>query len=321
NTVIPLGISKLQSSKKTTVLKTKEQVKDVVYYNNLKVEIKVPASSANLGSGFDTAGVAFNLYNSFVFEKAEKDEVANFKGDIDNYLVLKAYRKLFEVSGKTYVPVKITSKRSNVPSTRGLGSSSTCIVAGVMGANYMLKNAFSKDYLLKVMVDMEGHPDNVAPAFLGGLIVACDANGIKYQKVNVNSNLTFYACIPNFGLPTAKTREYLPKTVDFKDAVYNLAGSSMIAFAFESGNMEIIKRVFNDKLHVPYRMPLIKGGEELKSALEKLGFAVTISGAGSAILAVSYNKALDSKNLSNIGGVKWSFKPLHIDKKGAVIYD
>ena len=321
NTVVPLGISKLQTSKKTTVLKTKEQVKDIVYYNNLKVEIKVPASSANLGSGFDTAGIALNLYNSFVFEKSEKDEIVNFKGDIENHLILKAYRKLFEVTGKKYVPVKITSKKSNVPSTRGLGSSSTCIVAGVMGANYMLKNAYSKDYLLKVMVDMEGHPDNVAPAFLGGLVVACEASGIKYKKINVNNNLKFYACIPNFSLTTAKAREILPKTIDYKDAIYNLAGASMLDYAFESGDIELIKRVFNDKLHVPYRMPLIKGGEELKKALEDLGFAVTISGAGPTLLAVSNGKTLDTKNLKNIGGVKWNIKLLHVDKKGAVIYD
>ncbi len=321
NTAIPYGISKLQLSKKTTVLKTKEQVKDIVYYNNLKVEIKVPATSANLGSGFDCAGVALSLYNSFIFEKAEKDEVTNAKGDIENNLVLKSYRYLFERTGKDYIPVKITSKRCSVPSTRGLGSSSTCVVAGILAANYMLKNLFSKESLLKYMVEIEGHPDNVAPALLGGMVMAFDYNGIQTKKVNVNSNLKVYAFIPNFELSTQKAREILPSEIPYKDAVYNLAGAAMLQTAFETGDVNLIKRVFDDRLHHPYRMPLIKGGLELKKALEDLGLAVAISGSGSTILAISNGADLNVNAFKNIGGVKWTVKALHVDKKGAVLYD
>ncbi len=320
-TEIPLGISKLELSRKTTILKTKEEVKDVVYYNNLKVEIKVPATSANLGSGFDCAGVALSLYNSFLFEQAERDEVSNSKGDIENNLILKSYRYLFEKTGRKYVPVKITPKRCGVPSTRGLGSSSTCVVAGVLAANYMLKNAFSKEFLLSVMVEIEGHPDNVAPAFLGGLVMAFESDGIKTKRVNISSNLKAYACIPSFELSTQKARDILPKAIDYKDAVHNLAGACMLQAAFETGDIEIIKRVFDDRLHHPYRMPLIRGGEELKKALEDLGCAVAISGSGSTILAISNKNGIDAKSLNNIGGVRWNIKPLHFDKKGAVIYD
>ena len=321
NTEVPHGISKLQLSKKTTVLKTKEQVKDIVYYNNLKVEIKVPATSANLGSGFDSAGIALTLYNTFMFEKADKDEVVNYNGDIENYLVLKAYRKLFEKTGREYVPVKITPKRCSVPSARGLGSSSTCIVAGIMGANYMLKNAYGKEFLLDLMTEIEGHPDNVAPAFLGGLVMACDCDGLKVNRVNVNSNLKIFACIPNFELSTTKAREALPKTLDFKDAVYTVSGACMLQSAFEKGDLTLIKRVFKDKLHVPYRLPLIKGGEEAQKILEDLGFAVTVSGAGPTLLAVSDGKDLPLNALKGIDGVKWTIKRLHFDKKGAVAYD
>ncbi len=320
-TAIPSGISKLQVSKKSTIVKTKEQIKDIVYYNNLKAEIKVPATSANLGSGFDCAGVALSLYNTFVFEKAEKDEIVRFNGDIENNLILKAYRKLFEKAGKPYIPVKISIKKCGVPSARGLGSSATCIVAGVMGANYMLKNLYPKDYLLEVMAEIEGHPDNVAPAFLGGMTIACEVNGIKAIKVNVNSNLKVYACIPNFGLTTNSARAVLPNTVDFEDASYNVKGASLLQYAFESGDIELIKRVFDDRLHQKYRFPLIKGGEEVKKLLEDLGFAVAIGGAGPTILAISNGKTLDVKALKNIEGARWTIKPLHFDKKGAVIYE
>ncbi|MBO5926293.1 MAG: homoserine kinase, partial [Clostridia bacterium] len=321
-TTVPANISKLQLSKKTTVIKTKEEIEKIVRYENLKAEIKVPATSANLGCAFDCTGVALSLYNSFIFEKSDSDELVNFNGDKDNNLVLKAYKKLFEVSGRDYVPVKITLKKCSVPSSRGLGSSATCIVAGVLGANYMLKNAFTKDYLLSVMTKMEGHPDNVAPAYLGGMVIAYDYNGeIKTLKVEVNKNLKVYACIPSIELSTNCARSVLPKTVSYKDAVNNIVGSALIKSAFELGDIDMIKRVFCDKLHEPYRYPLIKGGEEVKKLLTDMGFAVAISGAGPTILAVTKNKTLQSASLKNIGGVKWTVKLLHFDKKGTVIYD
>ena len=321
DTEIPQGISKLQLSKKTTILKTKEQIKDIVYYKNLKVEIKVPATSANLGSGFDCAGIALTLYNTFKFEVAEKDEIVNYNGDIENNLILKSYRKFFEKADKDYVPVKITYKRCSIPSAKGLGSSSTCVVAGVLAANYMLKNAYNKDYLLNVMAEIEGHPDNVAPAYLGGLVIACEVNGLKVNRVRIDNNLKLFACIPNFAISTPKAREDLPSALDFKDAVYSVAGACMLSSAFEKGDIELIKRVFNDKLHVPYRLPLIKSGEEVKKVLEDLGFAVTVSGAGPTLFAVSNGIDLPLNALKNIKEVKWTIKRLHLDKKGAVIYD
>ncbi len=321
NTEIPNGIAKLQVSKKTTVIKTKEQIKDIVYYNNLRAEIKVPATSANLGSGFDCAGVALSLYNTFVFEKAEKDEIAGYNGDIENNLILKAYKSFFEKTGKAYIPVKISVKKCAVPSSRGLGSSATCIVAGVMAANYMLKNLYTKEYMLGVMAELEGHPDNVAPALFGGMTIACDVDGIKTIKVNVNSNLKVYACIPNFELSTSSARAVLPDLVSFEDASHNVKGASIMQYAFESGDINLIKRVFEDKLHHKYRFPLIKGGEKVKKLLEELGFAVAISGAGPTILAISNGKTLNSKALNNIDGARWTVKPLHFDKKGAVIYE
>lgn len=318
---IPYGIKKLMYSKKPTVLKTKEQIESIVNYENLKAEISVPCSSANLGVAFDGAGVAFSLYNTFGFEASEEDYVEGFGGkSFENNLVLKAYKKLFEVSGKEYVPVKITLKKCSVPSSSGLGSSATCIVAGVMAANYMLKNIFDKEYLLSVMTMIEGHPDNLAPAFLGGLTLSyLNGERVVSRKVEVNKNLKFYAVIPSANVSTKSAREILPETVMVKDAVHNLSRALNLEYAFTSGNVNVLKDVFDDKLHQPYRFPLIKGGEEMKKLLEDNGYAVAISGAGPTLLAVGTKLGLEKVIPHNIGGVKWKVKFLKICEKGAIL--
>ncbi|MBQ3234570.1 MAG: threonine synthase [Clostridia bacterium] len=318
---VPFGIKKLMYSKKPTVLKTKEQIESIVNYENLKVEISVPCSSANLGVAFDGAGIAFGLYNTFGFEQAEEDAVDGFGGkSFDNNLVLKAYKKLFEVSGKDYVPVKITLKKCSVPSSSGLGSSATCIVAGVMAANYMLKNLYDKKYLLSVMTMIEGHPDNLAPAFLGGLTFSyLNGEEVVSRKASLAKNLKFYAIIPSANVSTKSAREILPETCSVKDAVHNLSRALNLEYAFASGNVALIKDVFDDKLHQPYRFPLIKGGEEIKSILEQNGYAVAISGAGPSLLAVGTRDGVEKLVPKNAGGVKWKVKQLKVCDKGAIL--
>ena len=318
---VPFGIKKLMYSKKPTVLKTKEQIESIVNYENLKVEISVPCSSANLGVAFDGAGVSFALYNTFGFEASDCDQVEGFGGkNFDNNLVLKAYKKLFELSGRDYVPVKITLKKCSVPSSSGLGSSATCIVAGVMAANYMLKNIYDRDYLLSVMTMIEGHPDNLAPAFLGGLTFSY-LNGEKVisRKVEVNKNLKFFAVIPSATTSTKSAREIIPETCSVKDAVHNLSRALNLEHAFKVGDVKLIKDVFDDKLHQPYRFPLISGGEKVKAILEENGYAVAISGAGPSLLAVGNKSGAEKLNLGVIDGVKWKVKFLKVCDKGALL--
>ena len=323
NTIVPLGISKLKNSKKQTILKAKEQVEDIVLYKNLKAEVKVPASSANLGCAFDSAGVALSLYNSFIFEKSDKDEVVNFNNSSpENNLVMWAYKQLFEKTNNKYIPVKITLKNCEIPSSKGLGSSSTCIIAGVLGANYMLKNMYNKQFLINFMTSLEGHPDNIVPSYLGGMaIMYNNKDEVKRDIINVNPKLKFYAFIPNVDMQTSKSRSVLPSLISIQDAISNNRGCAILKTAFESGDIEKIKVAFDDKIHQPYRFPLIKGAQELKELLENEGFAVAISGAGSSILAVTVGGISDIKKFKCVGGTKWNIKHLRVDKKGAVIYD
>ncbi len=318
---IPYGIKKLMYSRKPTVLKTKEQIESIVNYENLKVEISVPSTTANLGVAFDGAGLALSLYNTFGFEMANDDELVGFgaKG-LETNLVLKAYKKLFEISGRDYVPVKITLKKCTVPSSSGLGSSATCIVAGVMAANYMLKNIFTKEQLLSVMNTIEGHPDNLAPALIGGLTFSY-VNGDKVisRKVEINKNLKFYAVIPSANLSTKSAREILPETYEIKDVVHNLSRALSLEHAFKTGDINLIKDVFDDKIHQPYRMPLIAGGEQIKAILEENGFAVAISGAGPTLLAVGYKSGVEKLLPKVVDGVKWKVKSLKVCDKGAIL--
>ena len=318
---IPFGIKKLMYSKKPTILKNKEEIRDIVNYKNLKVEISVPCTTANLGVGLDGAGLALNLYNSFIFESAEQDAVVGFgSGNLDNNLILKAYRKLFEVSNKKYIPVKISPKKCLIPTSSGLGSSASCIVAGVMAANFMLKNLFDKDYLLSVMASVEGHPDNVAPALLGGLTLSYQKEGkVVSKKAEVNKKLKFYAVIPGTVLSTKTARTMLPETVSLEDAVHNVTRALNLSYAFEKGDVELLKDVFDDKLHQPYRLPAIKGASEMKAILENEGCAVAISGAGPTLLAISVKDGLEKVVPKTVGGVKWKVKPLKVCEKGAML--
>ena len=318
---IPFGIKKLMYSKNPTILKTKEEIEDIVNYKNLKIEITVPCSSANLGVGLDGAGLALSLFNTFRFESSSEDLVEGFgSGNLDRNLILKAYRKLFEVSNKKYIPVKITPVKCSIPNSSGLGSSASCIVAGVMAANYMLKNAFDKEYLLSVMAMVEGHPDNVATAYLGGLTLSYQKNEkIISRKIEVNKNLKFYAVIPSAVLSTKQSRELLPETVTIKDAVYNLSRALNLEYAFKTGNIELIKDVFDDKLHQPYRAPAIKGCDEMIKILSSNGYAVAISGAGPSLIAISTKDGRENIIPKSVGGIKWKVKSLKVCEKGAIL--
>ena len=170
------------------------------------------------------------------------------------------------------------------------------------------------------MASVEGHPDNVSPAFMGGLTVSYQKDGkVVSRKVEVNKNLKFYAVTPSAGLSTKISREALPESVSIEDAVHNVTRALSLCAAFETGNLEMIKDVFDDKLHQAYRLPIIKGGEEMKKALEDIGFVVAISGAGPTLLAISNKEGLEKVIPRQVGGVNWKVKSLKVCYKGAVL--
>lgn len=252
--------------------------------------VKVNATSANVCVGFDVLGLALDLNNKFYFKRTKKFSFKGFEKQFcypNSNMVYKAYKKVFEYLGKELIPVEITFK-GDIPVSRGLGSSSSLIVGGLMGANAILKNPLSVDEIYNLACEMEGHPDNVAPAVYGGLIASYKTdNGYKPIHYHVSKDLKFIVIIPPFKLSTKEARKALPKSLPYSDIVNNLSRIVNIPYAFKTGDVALLKELFNDKLHEPYRGKLIKDYENIKDALKDLECAFAISGSGSTMIAIT----------------------------------
>ena len=269
-----------------------------------KVIIKVPATTSNLGAGFDSLGLALSMYNIFEIEEAEGISItscdkASIPLNEDNLI----YKTVQYFYNKMNVPFKgLNIKQTNsVPLARGLGSSSTCIVAALLAGNHFCGNPLSPQELYNMAVALEGHPDNAMPAFLGGFVVSAIAeNGeVHYCKQKVE-DLAFVTFIPNFELLTSEARAALPKQASYSDAVFNLSRAGLVTAAFCTKNYSLLKVGCEDKLHQQYRLPLIKGGEEVFRISQEYGAkTVFISGAGSALIAI-----IDEDNTKFIQNVK-----------------
>ena len=255
----------------------------------MKIKVSVPATSANIGSGFDALGLAVTLYNTVTFEESEVLDISSADGTRiprgESNLVYRSAKGLFEKVGKQIPPLKIT-QTNPIPMARGLGSSSACIIAGLLGANRMLGDVLNTQELLTLATSIEGHPDNVAPALLGGLTSSVFEDGKVYSvKRNVDETLCFAAIVPDYKLLTEAARAALPKEVSHKDAVYNLSRAALVPAAFCEGRHFLGSE---DKLHQPYRMPLMPGSKEVFDMARLCGAkAVYVSGAGSTVMAVA----------------------------------
>lgn len=290
------------------------------------VRIRIPASTANLGSGFDSLGIALDLYNYVDMEPADGCFISSADGSEvplgeDNLIYLSA-KKVFEKAGAEFSGLRITEE-NNIPFARGLGSSSACIVGGVFGANELLGRPFSKSDLLNIAAETEGHPDNVSPALLGGFTVSVMDRTVKFCRADVSDELFFAAFVPPFELKTADARAVMPKEVPIEDAVYNLSRSALAAASFVSGDYKNLFCSSDDRLHQPYRLPLIPGGEEIISESVRMGaLASFISGAGSTIMAIfmSDRKTVEStaKLILSSGDFSgWKYFILNADNSGA----
>ncbi|RIA78285.1 homoserine kinase [Anaeroplasma bactoclasticum] len=254
------------------------------------LKIKVEATSANVCVGFDVLGIALNLYNEFTFKKSSEFKFVGFEEEFsscETNLVYEAYKYVFDLAKEVIVPVEI-GFIGDIPVSRGLGSSSSLIVAGIFAANYYLKNKYSKRELFDIATAIEGHPDNVAPAIYGGLVASYQKDGKYYPNIYpIHKDLKFSVVIPNVKVSTHDARGVLPKELPYKDIVWNLSRIVNLPKAFMEGNIELLKDLFSDKLHEPYRSKLIPAYSDIKSIINKYNAAFAISGSGSTMLIVS----------------------------------
>ncbi len=287
------------------------------------VTIRVPATTANLGPGFDAFGCALQLYTDVTFEETESGlEITGcdeeFTGP-DN-LAYVSYCAVLASLSEEVKGVKIHID-ANIPICRGLGSSAALLVAGAMGANVLRGNRLSTQGLLNITNAMEGHPDNLAPAFYGGLTASMVDNGLP---VTVNFPLhpdwEFLALIPDFDMPTVKARAVLPEQVSRADAIYNIAHGAMVLKALELGDEKLLRNAMQDKLHQPYRKHMIGDYEAIESLARTSGAAFCLSGAGPTLLCITRDKTLReklAKKLPAITEKNWQIMPLHVEFAGA----
>lgn len=265
------------------------------------VTVTVPATTANLGPGFDCIGAALTLYNQFKFTHLTSDAEPSFRISVTGTeadrvdtsaenLAYQAFCKLYQHLGQTPPPVKIEIELG-VPLARGLGSSATAIVGGLVGANQLAGKPLDTVEVMKLAIAMEGHPDNVVPALLGGCrLAATGQEGTKTWEICEipwHREILPVVVIPDFELSTRQARSVLPTEVSRETAIFNIAHLGLLLRGLETGHGDWLRTALQDKLHQPYRKALIPGYDAVNSAaLDAGAYGMVISGAGPTLIAL-----------------------------------
>lgn len=262
------------------------------------VTVTVPATTANIGPGFDCLGAALTLYNRFHFVplvgsetvqvQIQGSEAARISADGNN-LAYRAFAKAFQVLQQPVPGVSITIELG-VPLARGLGSSSTAIIGGLLGANHFAGLPFSRADLVALATDIEGHPDNVVPALVGGCQLAASSESGHWTLCEVpwQPEIIPVVAIPNFELSTEAARSVLPQTYSRADAIFNMAHLGLLLRGLATGNPDWLREALCDRIHQPYRKALIPGYEAVSAAVLEAGaYGLVISGAGPTLLTLT----------------------------------
>lgn len=293
------------------------------------VTIKVPATSANMGPGFDNLGIALTLYNTFQVEETEEGLVIEggpeeFRNA--NNLVYVSMIRCFAKIG--YKPkglhIKITA---DIPVCSGLGSSSSCVIGGIMAANELAGHPLRKKELVNLATEIEGHPDNVAPALLGNMVIAVQEEGkVYFNRLQVATGLRFIALTPDFGLPTEQARAALPETIPYKDAVFNIGRTGLLISSLVNGHFQNLKAACHDRMHQPYRKHLVDEWDEVFEIANAVSAsAAFLSGAGPTIMLILEDSDQDivPELETRIAALKhnWTLRQLRIEWHGARVLD
>ncbi len=294
------------------------------------IRVRVPATMANVGPGFDCMGIALSLYNYVELEETQAGlivencgrDAAALPTDETNLVVksMRAYFKRVSVEPAGLF-VRVTNE---IPVSRGMGSSAACIVGGIVAANRLAGNLMSQNELLNLAVEMEGHPDNVTPALLGGVVISSrDDEGTDYVRFDVPGELECLMAIPNVSLSTKLAREALPKEIPFDDAVYNVGKAALLTGALMQGKYEVVEKALGDRLHQSYRSKLMPSLEYIyNKSREKKMNTLIISGAGPTLayllLPGSRDRQDEFVRLLEETTETWEFKTLQGDNEGAV---
>lgn len=295
----------------------------------MRVQVSVPATSANLGPGFDALGLALALYNEVLAEEADRVSVrvsgegaGRLPADADN-VVARGVRLAYEAAGRPFRGVRLECA-NRVPAARGLGSSAAAWVGGLVAGNALMGSPLSKDALLSLAARAEGHPDNVAAALLGGLTVSCaTADAVTAIALPVPAGLQWVVAIPEVTSATAEARAVLPASVPRADAVFNVQRVALLLAALQAGRPAALAQALDDRLHQPYRLKLFPWMPDVAAAARAAGaLGCVLSGAGPSLLAVATGDAArvahaieDAIRRAGLGGTA---RHLAVDTEGAV---
>lgn len=310
----------------------------------MKITVKVPATTANLGPGFDCMGMALPIYNTITIEETvlpgtgieinvfsnsdiiDKSSLEHIPLD-NNSIVYKAVELLYNMIGQSPDALRINIY-TNIPVARGLGSSSSVIVGALFAANELLGRPADEPALLSIACEIEGHPDNITPAIVGGLVISSqeDDGSVVYRKLDWPDEWAITVCVPDFELATEIARSVLPKEVPMQDAIFNAKRLAMFVEAVHTKDSELMKLALQDRLHQPYRMKLVPG---LNSIIDNLRhfdnvLGCVLSGAGSSILIISEKNNIEKirnvvKDTWANQNIKCEIRTLSIENHGAQI--
>ena len=310
----------------------------------MKVSVKVPASSANIGPGFDCLGLALPIYDTITIEETvlpgtgieinlmaedeAMDDMAfeNIPKD-ENSLIYKAVELLYNSIGQEPSELKI-NVQSQIPIARGLGSSAAIIVGGLLAANKLLGNPADETALLAIATEVEGHPDNVAPAILGGFVLSSreDDGTVTYCKLDWPEEWDVTVCIPDFQLATDIARSVLPSEVPMSDAVFNAKHLAMLIQAVNTKDAKLMKLALKDRLHQQYREKLVPGMKEISEAFvhEDGVLGCVLSGAGPSMLVISHKYDTDKikatvKEIWDKQNIRVDVRTMKVEQNGAVM--
>lgn len=310
----------------------------------MKISVRVPATSANIGAGFDCLGVALPIYNIITIEETvlpgtgieinvindenvSNDLILEHVPQDETSIIYKAVELLYNSIGQTPSELKITVQ-SQIPIARGLGSSASVIVGGLIAANELLGRPADEVALLSIAAEVEGHPDNVTPAIVGGLVLTSqeDDGRVVYTKLNWPDEWAITVCIPDYEMSTDIARSVLPKEVPLGDAVFNAKRLGMFVQAVNKRDEDLMRLALQDRLHQPYRIKLVPGLEKIANNLrhEESVLGCVLSGAGPSILVISLKNDLDKirnivKETWEDLNVKVDIKTLPVESSGAIV--
>ena len=293
----------------------------------MNITIKVPATSANLGPGFDALGLALDLWNESTIEPAD-DFFVQAEGEGSGKLqsgkrnlIIRTAQRLAKQVGKELPPFHIRCT-NHIPLGSGLGSSAAATLTGLLAANALTASMLSEEEILTMATEIEGHPDNVAPALWGGLVVSTREEGRVIARKLPAFPFEITVVVPYFRFPTRQARHALPRHVSMKDAVHNISRAVLVAEAFRSGDLRLLAEAIDDVLHQPYRLPLIPGAEQAMRAMQDQGAAAALSGAGPSLIAFSEadsNPGSAAQRAFEEAGIQSRIFQLGISNRGAEI--